>query len=213
MSFAAQAGNSLSFSLPFSNIANFVSSKLDSTNYLVWKDQFESILITTDLCGHVTGDDLEPIKEIVVDGVNTVNPHSDVNGVKVHSEVWEMLDYGIQESWTKRYVVAHESIIIDQKYFRLVRSLKNDEILLLTGNILVLNEPKHGKALELKINNVPFKNAETYFESLVSLNSGPSTEGKFLTNAAKAEGSTSRISSSDFVVPVTQLKVQQEQVQ
>ncbi|XP_026458627.1 F-box protein CPR1-like [Papaver somniferum] len=47
-----------------------------------------------------------------------------VNGVK-DSEVWEMLDYGVQESWTKRYVMAHESIINERKYFRLVRSLKN----------------------------------------------------------------------------------------
>ncbi|XP_026385022.1 F-box protein CPR1-like [Papaver somniferum] len=103
---------------------------------------------------------------------------SDVNGVKAHSEVWEMLDYGIQESWTKRYVMAHESIINDHKYFRLVRSLKNEEILLLTGNILVLYEPKHRKARELKINNFLFKNAETYFESLVSLNSGTYVGGE-----------------------------------
>ncbi|XP_026433858.1 F-box protein CPR1-like [Papaver somniferum] len=36
---------------------------------------------------------------------------SDVNGVKNYSEVWEMLDYGVRESWTKRHVIAHESII------------------------------------------------------------------------------------------------------
>ncbi|XP_026421161.1 F-box protein CPR1-like [Papaver somniferum] len=97
---------------------------------------------------------------------------SDVNGVKNYSEVWEMLDYGVRESWTKRHVIAHESIINKQKYFRLVQSFKNDEFLLLSDDILVLYDPKHGSARELKIDNVPFRNAETYFESLVSLNSG-----------------------------------------
>ncbi|XP_026423074.1 F-box protein CPR1-like [Papaver somniferum] len=97
---------------------------------------------------------------------------TDVNGVKNYSEVWEMLDYGVRESWTKRHVITHESIINEQKYFRLVRSFKYDEILLLSDDILVLYDRKHGSARELKIGNVRFRNAETYFESLVSLNSG-----------------------------------------
>ncbi|XP_026433855.1 F-box protein CPR1-like [Papaver somniferum] len=54
----------------------------------------------------------------VLQGCLCLLVRSDVNGVKF--EVWEMLDYGVQESWTKRYVIAHESIINEQKYFWLV---------------------------------------------------------------------------------------------
>ncbi|XP_026419518.1 F-box protein CPR1-like [Papaver somniferum] len=102
---------------------------------------------------------------------------SDVNGVENYFEVWEMLDYGVRESWTKHYVISHESIINELRYLKLVRSFKNHEILLLKGDILVLYDPKHGSARELKINNVPFRNAETYCESLVSLNSGTYSVG------------------------------------
>lgn len=50
------------FVIPFHNINNFVSLKLNSTNYLLWRDQIESIFITTDLLGYVDGEFQEPPK-------------------------------------------------------------------------------------------------------------------------------------------------------
>ncbi|XP_026453944.1 F-box/kelch-repeat protein At3g06240-like [Papaver somniferum] len=95
-----------------------------------------------------------------------------LNGVKINVEVWKMLDYGVQESWTKYDVISHESIITDQFFFRLLGSLKNGEILFLSCGILVLYDPKNRSVREQKIDNFSFLNAENYFESLVSLNSG-----------------------------------------
>ncbi|XP_026445704.1 uncharacterized protein LOC113346383 [Papaver somniferum] len=94
-----------------------------------------------------------------------------INDVKIGYEVWEMLDYGVQESWTKLHVIAHESIISANHYFRLVWSSKNGDILLLSRRSLVLYDPKHGSAREIKI-NARFLDTDSYFESLVSLNSG-----------------------------------------
>ncbi|OVA07649.1 hypothetical protein BVC80_6731g1 [Macleaya cordata] len=61
-------------SLPITNITNFISIKLDGSNYLLWKDQFEDILITTDLIGYVEGKIKEPAKFVTIDGVESINP-------------------------------------------------------------------------------------------------------------------------------------------
>lgn len=41
--------------LPFPNISNFVCNKLDGSNFLVWKYQLSSILISRNLFGFVDG--------------------------------------------------------------------------------------------------------------------------------------------------------------
>ncbi|KAI3888569.1 hypothetical protein MKW92_024743 [Papaver armeniacum] len=68
------AGNTSS--LPFQNITNFVSVTLreDGSNYLIWKNQFESILITTDLFEMVDGSSVQPVKTIDLDGDILPNP-------------------------------------------------------------------------------------------------------------------------------------------
>ncbi|XP_026406135.1 F-box protein CPR1-like [Papaver somniferum] len=108
----------------------------------------------------------------VLEGCLCALVSSYVNEIKIGYEVWKMLDYGVRESWTKLYVIAHESIISDNHYFRLVWSSKNGDILLLSCDSLVLYDPKHESARELNINDIPFLNAENYFKSIVSLNSG-----------------------------------------
>jgi hypothetical protein len=51
-------------SLPLASITNFVSVKLDGGNYLLWRDQLESILISTDLLSHIDGSEPIPSKTI-----------------------------------------------------------------------------------------------------------------------------------------------------
>ncbi|XP_026459538.1 F-box/kelch-repeat protein At3g06240-like [Papaver somniferum] len=47
----------------------------------------------------------------VLEGCLYILDSSYTNGVKINVEVWEMLDYGVHESWTRRYIITHESII------------------------------------------------------------------------------------------------------
>ncbi|KAH7847861.1 hypothetical protein Vadar_031024 [Vaccinium darrowii] len=54
--------NLLSF--PFSNISNFISVKLDSENYLLWRDQFMPFLECNDLFGYVDGSITSPEEKI-----------------------------------------------------------------------------------------------------------------------------------------------------
>ncbi|XP_026445709.1 F-box protein CPR1-like [Papaver somniferum] len=107
----------------------------------------------------------------VLEGCLCALVSSYVNDAKIGFEVWAMLDFGVQESWVKRYVIGHESIISDSNYIRLMWTSKNGDILLLSCDSLVLYDPKHGSARELIINDT-FLIADNYFQSLVSLNSG-----------------------------------------
>lgn len=66
-------GNSSNFTLPFTNISNFVSLKLDNTKFILWRDQFEYVLIPTDLYGHVHGEIQEPEEIIMNNGVLSLN--------------------------------------------------------------------------------------------------------------------------------------------
>lgn len=63
-----------SFRLPFTNTANFISLKLDHTNFLLWKDQFESVLISVDQFEYVDGTIEEPPRYTIVDDVQAQNP-------------------------------------------------------------------------------------------------------------------------------------------
>ncbi|XP_026383646.1 F-box/kelch-repeat protein At3g06240-like [Papaver somniferum] len=62
---------------------------------------------------------------------------------KVRYEVWVMRDYGVQESWTKRYVISHERIM-DGSFVSIMWTFtKNDEILLQGQNGLILYDLGH----------------------------------------------------------------------
>ncbi|XP_026459878.1 uncharacterized protein LOC113360598 [Papaver somniferum] len=47
--------------------------KLDGSNYLLWRDQFERVLVSTDLYGYVNGEIMEPPRRIIVNGVEVDN--------------------------------------------------------------------------------------------------------------------------------------------
>lgn len=66
----------LHFTLPFQNIHNFVFFKLDSTNFLLWRHQFESILMSTNLLRFVDGTYVEPPTHITINGARVINPEN-----------------------------------------------------------------------------------------------------------------------------------------
>ncbi|KAI3935864.1 hypothetical protein MKW92_042353 [Papaver armeniacum] len=59
---------------PFQHITQLISLKLDDTNFLIWKNQMEPILISTDLIGYVDGSITSP-PEFIKDGESEIlNP-------------------------------------------------------------------------------------------------------------------------------------------
>lgn len=59
---------------PFQNITHLISLKLDDSNYLIWKNQLESIFISTDLMGYVDGT-IQPPPQVLKEGdTKTPNP-------------------------------------------------------------------------------------------------------------------------------------------
>ncbi|XP_026406130.1 uncharacterized protein LOC113301570 [Papaver somniferum] len=59
--------------LPFQNICNFVSPKLDSPNYLFWRHQFEFIMMSTSLLRFVDESYLPSSKMIMIDEGYNIN--------------------------------------------------------------------------------------------------------------------------------------------
>ncbi|XP_026377606.1 F-box protein CPR1-like [Papaver somniferum] len=86
-----------------------------------------------------------------LEGCISVLVFSLVNGVKSHIEVWVMLDYGVLESWSKHHAIDYSnSIFTGLEHSRLVRSFENGEILFLSGDGLLLYDPKHGGGRYIK---------------------------------------------------------------
>ncbi|XP_026459242.1 F-box protein CPR1-like [Papaver somniferum] len=115
----------------------------------------------------------------VLEGCLCVIFTSSVNDVTIHREVWEMLDYGVQESWTRRYIITHENII--RNLFFYVSPLwcyENGKILFMNAGRLVLYDPEHGSARELHEHRNVSRLAGNYIESLVSLKSGTYVGGE-----------------------------------
>lgn len=66
-----------------------------------------------------------------------------------------MQDYGVGESWTKHYIIAH-GYVNPKRYLgshqsRLIWSFKNGEILFKFAGMLVLYDPKHASIREQNI--------------------------------------------------------------
>lgn len=159
------------FLLPSMDISDETFKEMQLSNELSSKDMEEYLFLG------------------VLEGCLCLFVSTDVNG---QFEIWEMLDYGVPESWTKCCVIAHESIINQQYFLSLVLSFKNGGIVLLNSNGLVLYDLNNGSARELKINNHPllnFDNTKNYFGSLVSLNSdtyvGGEDDGRINKNTKK----------------------------
>ncbi|XP_026459233.1 F-box protein CPR1-like [Papaver somniferum] len=105
----------------------------------------------------------------VLEGCFCILVDSYANGIRIHREVWKMLDYGVQESWTRRYIITHESIILNHIIFLSpLWSFENGKILLKSFGKLVLYDPEHRSAREL---NKHSSFTRLAVESLVSLQS------------------------------------------
>ncbi|XP_026411176.1 F-box/kelch-repeat protein At3g06240-like [Papaver somniferum] len=92
-------------------------------------------------------------------------------------EVWVMQDYGVRESWIKRYIITHEIIarnIMHHSFsLRFMWFSKNGQILITESGKLVLYDPKDGNAIERGMGRARgFRSEASYSESLVSVNSG-----------------------------------------
>ncbi|XP_026443507.1 uncharacterized protein LOC113343582, partial [Papaver somniferum] len=124
---AAQMGNDSSgFTFPFTDISNFVSTQLGPNNFLLWRDKMESILVSTDLYGYVNGEIEQPVKQIEIDGVLTLNSQwvlwrkidcfvsscmkatftdsvsGDILGLSTAREIWEFLEVTFKSQFMAR---------------------------------------------------------------------------------------------------------------
>ncbi|KAF9590172.1 hypothetical protein IFM89_031776 [Coptis chinensis] len=80
-----------------------------------------------------------------------------------HAEIWIMKHLGVQESWTKQYVLLME----DFKYINLLCLLKSGEILFLyNGAKLVSYDPRNGQIREVGVSSVSH-NADYLIERFV----------------------------------------------
>ncbi|XP_026420693.1 F-box protein CPR1-like [Papaver somniferum] len=91
-------------------------------------------------------------------------------GDMVQLEVWVMQDYGVRESWTKRYTITHEMLTKFSFWMcyltvKLMGSFKSGEILFWTDGKLVLYYPKHSSARVLAYCWKNVVDAMNYFES------------------------------------------------
>lgn len=87
-------------------------------------------------------------------------------------EIWVMHDYGVQESWTKRFVIRQEEVTKNNLWqLRVIWSFKDAKILLKSDceRHFVLYDPKQDT---VRSSSLVICGAENYVESLVSLNSG-----------------------------------------
>ncbi|XP_026427870.1 F-box/kelch-repeat protein At3g06240-like [Papaver somniferum] len=87
----------------------------------------------------------------------------------LHSEVWVMQDYGVRESWTKRYMINDERIVYDDSP-HLMWSFKSGELLFgnCSADYLVIYDPKDGSVRKPNIPNLTHLHQEgCYYESLI----------------------------------------------
>lgn len=80
------------------------------------------------------------ITEAMLDGCLSVLVRND--------RVWVMQDYGIRESWIKRYSITNEMITKHPYSLRYIRFFKNGEVLFMNLGKLVLYDPKDGSVVE-----------------------------------------------------------------
>jgi len=57
------------------NVGNFITLKLNQTNYLLWREQALALVESQELVEHLTNEDPTPIKYITQDPIN--NPHTE----------------------------------------------------------------------------------------------------------------------------------------
>ncbi|XP_026432291.1 F-box/kelch-repeat protein At3g06240-like [Papaver somniferum] len=99
-------------------------------------------------------------------------------------EIWVMQDYGVQECWTKRFVIRQEDLSRQLRDLSVTWSFKDEKILFNDkilfkkreshDQMLYLYDPKLDNGTTTKIRSSPavILGAQNYIESLVSPNSG-----------------------------------------
>jgi hypothetical protein len=71
---SAAATNQSSLSL-LNNMSNLMSTKLDSTNYMIWKLQISTILDAYSVIDHLDGSTTQPRQVLVIEtGIRSINP-------------------------------------------------------------------------------------------------------------------------------------------
>ncbi|XP_026420733.1 F-box protein CPR1-like [Papaver somniferum] len=101
---------------------------------------------------------------------------SPVRGVDMNSlDICVMQDYGVRESWTKRYTVE----TITGPYWRPIWYFRTGEIVFAGSGGLFWYSPEYGRVRRPNISkSTGVLEEEIYFESLVSLNSRTYVEGR-----------------------------------
>lgn len=96
--------------------------------------------------------------------INSIDPN--------YFQIWKMEAYGVRESWNLRHVITNERIANDS--LLTLAWFKSGEFLFPIPGDLVFYDAKNGTAREPNIHNSSLDLMEhvTYYESLVSLNSG-----------------------------------------
>ncbi|XP_026451635.1 F-box/kelch-repeat protein At3g06240-like [Papaver somniferum] len=94
-------------------------------------------------------------------------------------EVLVMQEYGVRQSWARRYIITHEIILrtisansSQWNSLKIMWTFKNGEILFVGSDNLVYYDPKHGSVVERNLNGLTCSRNLSYVESLISPNSG-----------------------------------------
>ncbi|XP_026409007.1 F-box protein CPR1-like [Papaver somniferum] len=92
------------------------------------------------------------------------------HGISV--DIWVMQQYGVKESWTKRFTIT-QKFITKTSHLRVVCEFQDNEILFETDEYLVYYDPKHNTAKKLRTRGAKMScGAEKYVSTLASLGSG-----------------------------------------
>ncbi|XP_026377556.1 F-box/kelch-repeat protein At3g06240-like [Papaver somniferum] len=95
-------------------------------------------------------------------------------GVKV--DVWVMQEYGVKESWTKKFTITQKSIT-ETGRLKIVCEFQNNEIIFDTDTCLVYYDPNNNIDKRLRIHGASmYQGVEQYVTSIVTLGSGTYVE-------------------------------------
>ncbi|XP_052207103.1 F-box/kelch-repeat protein At3g23880-like [Diospyros lotus] len=101
------------------------------------------------------------------------------NNAGSHADLWVLKEYGIEESWTKLFVIPYPTSPFSGVYSRPFCSLKNGELLMDFKSRLAVYNPKDGIIRYLDIQNYEtFYEVCPYVESLVSVGADNLTQGQ-----------------------------------
>ncbi|XP_026398474.1 F-box protein At3g07870-like [Papaver somniferum] len=161
-------------------LLNKPSGKLVNGNlhWLARKKDYSDVLVSLDISNEIFKE-IEPPKETygsfynlgTLEGCLCLLSFDDDDGLNI----WVMQNYGVQESWTKRFIMKHKQIVDDGNLRYMLWPFKSGEILFGSVTIgtagLVVYDPEYESVKEPNISSLLSHQQELYFESLVSLKS------------------------------------------